>query len=173
MFERNKDKDKQAVRETPAQPPSESTPPGNQGYMNSRSAAMIGPGIRIKGDVTGEEDLVIKGKVEGTIDLGGNEVTVSESGEVKADIKAKVVVISGEVTGDVSGSEKVIISKSGNVRGNIIAPRMTLEDGAVFKGSIDMDPGDVGKSKGPSAAPQPKPVSSVASEKPALDIKSG
>ena len=57
---------------------------------------MIGPGIRIKGDVTGEEDLVIKGTVEGTIDLGANEVTISESGKVKANIKAKVVVISGD-----------------------------------------------------------------------------
>ncbi len=134
---------------------------------------MIGPGITIKGDVTGDEDLVIKGSVEGTIDLGTNEVTISESGKVKADIKAKVVVISGEVTGDVSGSEKVIISKSGNVRGNIIAPRMTLEDGAVFKGSIDMDPGDVSNRKGPTAAPQPKAVSSVGSDAPTPDLKSG
>ncbi len=134
---------------------------------------MIGPGIHIKGDVTGDEDLVIKGSVEGTISLSANEVTVSDSGKVKADIRAKVVVISGEVTGDVSGSEKVIISKSGNVRGNIIAPRMTLEDGAVFKGSIDMDPGGVNERKGPTSAPQPKAVSSVTSEAPGADTKVG
>ncbi len=134
---------------------------------------MIGPGIHIKGDVTGDEDLIIKGRVDGTIDLSANEVTVSESGKVKADIKAKTVVISGEVTGDVSGGETVIISKSGNVRGNIIAPRMTLEDGAVFKGSIDMDPGEDSVRKGPTPAPQPKAVSSVAPEAAAADVKSG
>jgi cytoskeletal protein CcmA (bactofilin family) len=134
---------------------------------------MIGPGIRIKGDVAGDEDLVIKGSVEGTIDLSANEVTISESGKVKADIKAKVVVISGQVTGDITGSEKVIISKSGNVRGNIIAPRMTLEDGAVFKGSIDMDPSELGSRKGPTPAPQPKAVNSLPTEAPTQNLKSG
>ncbi|HEY7776398.1 MAG TPA: polymer-forming cytoskeletal protein, partial [Kineobactrum sp.] len=101
---------------------------------------MIGSSIYIKGTVTGEEDLVIQGKIDGTIDLGDFEVSVGESGKVTADIKARVVRIDGEVAGDVSGSEKVVIAKSGRVRGNIVAPRVTLEDGAIFKGSIDMDP---------------------------------
>lgn len=103
---------------------------------------MIGPSIHIKGTVSGGEDLLIQGKVEGTIDLGDHEVSVGQSGKVTADIKAKIVKIEGEVAGDVTGSEKVVIAKSGRVRGNIIAPRVTLEDGAIFKGSIDMDPGD-------------------------------
>ena len=103
---------------------------------------MIGPSIQIKGEVTGDENLVIQGKVEGTIDLGGCEVSIGQSGKVSADIKANIVKVDGEVAGDISGSEKVIISQSGNVRGNIVAPRVTLEDGAIFKGSIDMDPGD-------------------------------
>ncbi|MBV1904704.1 MAG: polymer-forming cytoskeletal protein, partial [Pseudomonadales bacterium] len=63
-----------------------------------------------------------------------------KSGKVTADIMAKVVKIEGEVTGDIAGDEKVVISSTGRVRGNIVAPRMTLEDGAKFKGSIDMDP---------------------------------
>ncbi|QIB67290.1 bactofilin family protein [Kineobactrum salinum] len=112
---------------------------------------MIGPSIHIKGTVTGDEDLSIQGKVEGTIDLGEHEVAVGQSGKVTADIKAKTVRIEGEVAGDVTGREKVVISKSGRVRGNIIAPRVTLEDGAIFKGSIDMDPGD-------SAHSQPQPA---------------
>lgn len=103
---------------------------------------MIGPSIEIKGTVTGDEDLLIQGKVEGSIELGDHEVSVGQSGRVNADITAKVVRIDGEVDGDIHGNEKVVISKSGNVRGNIIAPRVTLEDGAIFKGSIDMDPGE-------------------------------
>ena len=108
---------------------------------------MIGPSIVIKGTVSGDEDLLVHGRVEGSIDLGAHEVSVGESGRVTADINAKVVKIDGEVTGDITGNEKVVISKSGNVRGNIVAPRVTLEDGAVFKGSIDMDPGEVGSAK--------------------------
>jgi cytoskeletal protein CcmA (bactofilin family) len=115
---------------------------------------MIGPSITIKGEVTGEEDLLIHGRVEGTISLNGNQVSVGESGQVNADIQARVVIIDGKVTGDVTGIEKVIISKSGNVRGNIVAPRVTLEDGAIFKGSIDMDPAGATVSKAPLAAHQ-------------------
>ena len=133
---------------------------------------MIGSSIVIKGTVSGDEDLLIQGKVEGTIELGKNEVTVGETGRVAADITAKTVRIDGEVTGDVSGGEKVVISKSGNVRGNIVAPRVTLEDGAVFKGSIDMDPGDTGAGSKPTlAADNPaKPADDAA---PGFDLKSG
>jgi cytoskeletal protein CcmA (bactofilin family) len=120
---------------------------------------MIGPSIVIKGEVTGEEDLLIQGKVEGKISLNGNQVTVGESGEVRADIFAKVIQINGRVIGDITANEKVIISKSGNVHGNVVAPRVLLEDGAMFKGSIDMDAAGVGKAAVvaqavPSAAPQ-------------------
>ncbi len=115
---------------------------------------MIGPSITIKGEVTGEEDLLIHGKVEGTINLNGNQLSVGESGAVSADIIAKVIKIDGKVVGDITGIEKVTISKSGNVRGNIVAPRVTLEDGAIFKGSIDMDPASASVSKAPLAAHQ-------------------
>jgi cytoskeletal protein CcmA (bactofilin family) len=108
---------------------------------------MIGPSIIIKGEVSGEEDLLIQGKVEGTIQMANNEVAVGESGKVSADIQARVAKVDGEVTGDVTATEKVVISKSGNVRGNIVAPRVTLEDGAIFKGSIDMDPAGASYSK--------------------------
>lgn len=135
---------------------------------------MIGPSIKIKGEVTGDEDLVIKGSVEGTVDLANHEVTVGESGKVKADIKGKTVTVNGEVTGDIHGGEKVIIAKTGHVRGNIVSPRMTLEDGAVFKGSIDMDPGESATRKGPTAAPEaPKPAAAASGDKPSFDLKSG
>lgn len=130
---------------------------------------MIGPSIVIKGNVTGDEDLLIQGKVEGTIELGAHEVTVGESGKVNADITARTVRIDGEVSGDVRGNEMVVISSSGNVRGNIVAPRMTLEDGAIFKGSIDMDPGE------PSAKVSlaSKAAGDSGKSAPALDVKSG
>ena len=103
---------------------------------------MIGPGIKIKGEISGDENLFVQGRVEGTINLGANEVTVGESGVVAADIHARIVKIDGEVAGDVKGEETVVISQSGNVSGNIVAPRVTLEDGAIFRGSIDMDPAE-------------------------------
>ncbi|MFU8764869.1 MAG: bactofilin family protein [Haliea sp.] len=133
---------------------------------------MIGPSIHIKGTVTGGEDLLIQGKVEGTIDLSDHEVAIGQSGKVTANINAKTVRIEGEVAGDVTGSEKVVIAKSGRVRGNIIAPRVTLEDGAHFKGSIDMDPGDT---RAAQAVPKiEKPAATPANTaNPGLDLKHG
>ena len=81
-----------------------------------------------------------------------HEVTVGVSGDLAADISAKVVRVEGKVKGNISGSEKVIISKRGNVLGNIDAPRVTLEDGAKFKGSIEMDPGTAVLSELPTKA---------------------
>ena len=116
---------------------------------------MIGKTISIKGDITGEENLVIEGKVDGTVQLKNNDLTVGQSGRVTANLTANVVRIDGEVKGDIVGMEKVVITKTGKVQGNIVGPRVTLEDGAKFKGSIDMDP-----SSAESAAPAPKPVPS-------------
>jgi len=103
---------------------------------------MIGPTVVIEGKVVSGEDLLIEGNVSGSISAKGHEVTVGAAGKLKADISAKVVRVEGSVQGDISGVEKVIISKTGNVLGNIDAPRVTLEDGAKFKGSIEMDPGE-------------------------------
>lgn len=111
----------------------------------TRSIAMIGQSIQIKGTITGNEDLVIEGTVEGSVNLPDNDLTIGEEGKVTADLAAKNINVEGQVTGDINGSEKVVVSKSGRVRGNIIAPRVTLEDGAKFKGSIDMDPGETNK----------------------------
>ena len=118
----------------------------------SGRSALIGAGIHINGDISGSENLVIEGRVDGKIRLELNQVQVGQSGRVNADITAKVIKIAGEVRGDINGTETVIISRSGNVHGNIVAPRMTLEDGAIFKGSIDMDPGEAVKAKPVSPA---------------------
>jgi len=126
---------------------------------------VIGQTIQIKGTVTGNENLVIEGKVEGSVDLSQNDLTIGQSGQVTADLVAKTVKIDGQVTGDISGQEKVIVSKTGKVQGNITAPRVTLEDGAKFKGAIDMDPGEQAKPAPKSASPAPSPAKATPQEK--------
>ena len=103
-------------------------------------SASIGASIRIRGDVTGDENLIIQGEVDGTIKVQGHNVTISKTGKVKANIEANQIIVEGKLEGDMNGDEKVIIRETGNVYGNIVAPRVTLEDGAMFKGSIEMEP---------------------------------
>lgn len=102
-------------------------------------SAVIGPKISFKGELTGEEDLLIQGRVEGTIDLKNNHLTVGAQGVVKANLMAKTITIEGTVEGDLIGQERIEIKSSSNVKGNLVAARVTLEDGAKFRGSIDMD----------------------------------
>lgn len=147
MFEKHKTSKPESTRQKPQQEGFSST---SQPPVSSGRSAVIGPGIHINGDVSGDENLVIEGKVDGKIHLAAHQVDVGQSGKVKADIKAKIIKIAGEVRGDLTGTEKVVILSSGNVHGNIVAPRMTLEDGAIFKGSIDMDPGEPIKAKAPA-----------------------
>jgi len=104
-----------------------------------QTVAAIGPSIIVRGDITGDEDLLIQGRVEGQLDLPKNDVTVGPDGKVKADLKALKIVVHGEVIGDLRGTEKVVVKRSGKVAGNIAAPRVVLEDGCRFKGSVDMD----------------------------------
>jgi cytoskeletal protein CcmA (bactofilin family) len=105
----------------------------------SRAGATIGPSIHISGDVTGDEDVRIEGRVEGTVTLSGNVLTVGKEGQVNATASARIIFVEGKVEGDLKGDEQVVVQNSGNVRGNIVSPRVTLEDGCKFKGSIDMD----------------------------------
>lgn len=139
MFEKRRDN--APVEPSTGSPIEQDTQRTPADTFNTRNAAVIGSTIRIKGEVSGEENLLIEGKVQGSIELSGHDLTIGQSGKVDADLKAKTVKVEGQVTGDISGAEKVIITKSGRVLGNIVAPRVTLEDGAKFKGSIDMDPG--------------------------------
>ena len=142
MFEKRKNEEPSVPDDHRRAPPKPAAtkPNSYQELSTAKTVAMIGPTIKIKGDVTGDENLIIEGKVEGTVDLHSSDLTVGHSGEVHANVTANRVRIDGEVKGDVSGIEKVVISKTGRVQGNIVGPRVTLEDGAKFKGSIDMDP---------------------------------
>lgn len=113
-----------------------------------REAAIIGPSIHIEGDLRGEEDLVIEGTVSGSIHLRDNGLTVGSNGKVRAEVHAKSIVVDGTLDGDLYGSERVAIRKSGQVRGNIVSPRVSLEDGGRFKGTIEMDQQVVDKAFG-------------------------
>lgn len=155
MFEKQKNSKQEPQAPKPQQ---DSISASASAPVNSGKSAVIGPGIYINGDISGDENLIVEGRVDGKIRLDLHQVDVGQGGRVNADITAKVIKIAGEVRGDISGSEKVIISRSGNVHGNIVAPRMTLEDGAIFKGSIDMDPGE-------SVKAQPVATATKTSEK--------
>jgi cytoskeletal protein CcmA (bactofilin family) len=118
----------------------ESSPPRSSSAPTSRDAAVIGPSIHIDGDVRGEEDLLIEGEVSGTLNLKNNSLTIGPQGKVRADVYANSIYVDGYVEGDLYGSERVNIRKSAQVKGNITSPRVNLEDGAKFKGAIEMDP---------------------------------
>jgi cytoskeletal protein CcmA (bactofilin family) len=118
---------------------SSATPSKQPSYERSTGLATIGPSIFIKGDLTGEEDLIIQGHVEGTINLKQNNLTIGQNGNISANVFARTITVEGTLKGDILGEEKVVIKKSGNVNGNVTAPRVSLEDGARFKGSMDMD----------------------------------
>jgi cytoskeletal protein CcmA (bactofilin family) len=131
MFKKTED-----GRSEPIMPSSE---PSMTPATRSRIAATIGPSIQISGDVTGNEDVRIEGRVEGTVNLSDNILTVGKEGQINATANARAIFVEGKVEGDLKADEQIVIQSSGNVRGNIIAPRVTLEDGCKFKGSIDMD----------------------------------
>jgi len=112
---------------------------------------MIGSKVNVNGDIVSSEDLLVEGEVTGTITLPENELVIGASGRVKANLSAKTVRIEGEVNGDIEGKERVIICTSGTVEGNVSAPRVMLEDGGRFKGSIDMGSGKNDAAKSSSA----------------------
>lgn len=129
--------------------------------------AVLGPKIKFKGELVGEEDLLVQGEIEGTIDLKSHNLTIGKQGALRANVIAKTIVIEGKVEGDLFGEERIVIKESSNVSGNIVAERIALEDGAKFRGSIDMNT----KTK-PVLAP-PKPSTSAPSgDKKSSDAKS-
>jgi cytoskeletal protein CcmA (bactofilin family) len=152
----------------PARPESSAPRSGTGG-----GHAVIGASIHIDGDVRGEEDLLIEGEVNGTVQLKNNSLTIGPQGKVRADVYAHSVYVDGYLEGDLYGSERVHIRKSAQVRGNVTSPRVSLEDGAKFKGSIEMDPQAVqtsGANRGQSRPAQPAPTNSKPPAAPSAPI---
>jgi cytoskeletal protein CcmA (bactofilin family) len=130
----------------PVQPPPASS--------DRHEAAAIGSSIKIVGDVTGDEDLTILGKIEGKIVLPKHSVTIGQSGRVKADIQAKFVSVAGEVHGNLVAAEQIVIRKTATMLGNLTAPRVGLEDGCRFRGSVEMEaPAEKGRPVATQNAP--------------------
>ena len=114
-------------------------------------AAVIGRSIQINGDLRGGEDLRIEGDVTGTVELKNSALTIGKEGKVKADVYARSIAVDGEIKGDLYAAERVSVHVNARVQGNIIAPKVSIEEGAHFKGSIEMDPAAVEKALGKTA----------------------
>ena len=138
-----------AKRPTPTRPESAGT-----------RKARIGAGLLLKGELCGEEDVIIEGRVEGKITLKQHSVIIEESGRVDADITASSICVSGEVHGNLHGTEQVVLLKTGRVEGDIFAKSVTLETGTQFRGSIDMRTVETASRVEPSLKAPPGPSDS-------------
>jgi len=117
----------------PTAAPRPASPP-----MNTQEQATLGKSLVIKGEVTGSESLYIDGRVEGSINLPGNRVTVGRNGVVSANISAREIVVLGKVRGNMTASDRVDIRGEGSLAGDVVCQRISIEDGAYFKGGIDI-----------------------------------
>ncbi|MGA2887163.1 MAG: polymer-forming cytoskeletal protein [Terracidiphilus sp.] len=144
-------------------PPAPSVENTNRVPASTGEQATIGKGLFIKGDITGSESLYIDGKVEGSISIPGNRVTVGRNGQVSATITAREIVILGKVRGNIIASDRVDIRAEGGLTGDVTAARISIEDGAFFKGGIDIKkaeikPGAAVAAPAQAASEAPKPV---------------
>jgi cytoskeletal protein CcmA (bactofilin family) len=147
MWKRKEDEDTTPVPQPgpsgSAHNPAVSAPPRPPEPMRSENfrsheVATIGKSVVVKGELSGSEDLVIDGEVEGSIALRGQSLTVGPNGRLRANIEARNVILHGRVDGDVHGTERVELRKTASLTGNISTARISIEDGAFFKGTIDI-----------------------------------
>ncbi len=154
------------LRGTPspeAQAPAHATPSAestNRIGAPAGDQAVISKGLFVKGEISGTESLYIDGKVEGAISLPGNRVTIGRNGQVGANVTAREVVVMGKVKGNVSASDRVDIRAEGALSGDVTAARISIEDGAFFKGGIDI--------RKPEAKPVPSHAAPVAGQVPIM-----
>ena len=157
----------EAVRPVGGQQPAAPQPPAptmagtpgprfETGSTMEKDIVNIGKSVVIKGELNGSEDLTIEGHVEGTIKLQDHVLTIGPNGKIKAQVFAKAVIVLGEVTGNVTASDKVDIRDNGSVDGDIVSPRVAIAEGAHFRGSVDM------QKKGGNAQTKPQPAASTA-----------
>jgi cytoskeletal protein CcmA (bactofilin family) len=118
--------------------------------VSPRAAACVTQGIRIKGEITGKEDLFVDGTLEGKLDLGNASVTIGPNGKVKADISAREVIVRGHVDGKIEGTEKVQLWNSSRVSGEVKTERLAIEDGALLRGKVE-----AGRSRAKGAEAKP------------------
>jgi cytoskeletal protein CcmA (bactofilin family) len=126
----------------------------------------IGKSVVIKGELNGSEDLTIEGHVEGTIQLRDHVLTIGPNGRIKAQVFAKSVIVLGEVTGNVTASDKVDIRDNGSVDGDIVSPRVAIAEGAHFRGSVDMQRKAGAAQPAQAAKPASPPAQTVPPQQP-------
>jgi cytoskeletal protein CcmA (bactofilin family) len=171
MWKKTEPEEPQHLHQQQPPPQPQTAAPARPPAQPGKERAMIGPSIEIKGDLSGGEDLHVEGRIEGKIDLKRHNVSIGKSGRVRADIVGKIITVEGEVHGNLFGEDQIILRHSSTVRGNLTAPRVTLEDGSNFKGSIDMIPKEGSPSPAVadnrSAAPS-KPVITTTAAQPSV-----
>ena len=130
---------KPAPAQTPAPRPASPSAPSPQVARTAGSACVIGSKTTVKGEITGDEDVLVEGAVEGQVRIS-RDLRIAASGSVRANIEANSVIVSGEVLGDVTAAVRVDIQATGRLTGNIRAPKIVIAEGAVFRGNSDMSP---------------------------------
>ena len=135
-------------------------PVGAAAVAPAGEQATIGKSLIVKGELSGSESLYIDGKVEGAINLPGNRVTIGRNGQVAANILAREIVVLGKVRGNCQASDRVDIRSEGSLTGDVIAARISIEDGAFFKGGIDIRKAGAEAKPGAVAAAEPVVVAS-------------
>lgn len=125
-------------------------------YRTTAGSATIGKSVVIKGQIYSREDLVIDGEVEGSVEAIEHRVVVGPNGKVNAGVKAREIMVQGSIKGDVEAGDKIDIRREAKLVGNIRTQRIVIEDGAYFKGSVDIQRADAAKAPAPAAAPRPQ-----------------
>lgn len=148
MFERGKKDENSSGTASGSEPSMSFGSTSAKPAARGGDAAIIGRSIQINGDLRGEEDLRIEGDVSGTVELRNSNLTVGREGRVRADVYAKSIAVDGTTEGDLYASERVVVHVNARVHGNIVAPKVAIEEGARFKGSIEMDQAAVEKALG-------------------------
>jgi cytoskeletal protein CcmA (bactofilin family) len=162
MWNKRKDEEYPPKPATPAAPassgrdnaPAMSTAPSASYQSDNRGIAVIGKSVMIKGQIFSREDLTIDGEVEGSVELQEHRLTVGPNGKLQAGVKAREIIVLGTIQGNVEASDKIDIRKDAKLVGDIKTARIVIEDGAYFKGNIDITRPDVTR----QAAPAPKPA---------------
>ena len=163
----------ESVKSTNVKPPSGGQSIGTSGSMQPEGGQQIGgdvvnigKSVVIKGELNGSEDLTIEGRVEGKIELKEHVLTIGSNGKIQAEVFTKVLIVLGEVNGNITASEKVDIRDGGAVEGDLVSPRIAIAEGAHFRGSVDMQRKSVQQSTPPrpaaQAAPQREPAAQAA-----------
>jgi cytoskeletal protein CcmA (bactofilin family) len=145
--------------------PTMSSPAPSYSGAESRGSAIIGKSVMIKGQIFSREDLTIDGEVEGSVELQEHRLTVGPHGKVQAGVKAHEIIVLGTIHGNVDAADRIEIRKDARLVGDIKTARIVIEDGAYFKGSIDIQRPDVSRPAAPAkpAAPaQTAPVATTA-----------